>query len=92
MSYITLMYKTVISSKGQVVIPKNIRDKLGLRVGEQLYVEESGGGILLRKEACFPETNPEDVIGFIRTDKIMSLEEIESKLEEKRKQELSEGY
>lgn len=38
-----------ISSKGQIVIPKCVREKLGLRTGEKLLVVSRDGEILLRK-------------------------------------------
>ena len=36
--------KTVISTKGQVTIPKEVRDRLGLRPGTQLEFAARGGG------------------------------------------------
>ncbi len=39
---------TRISSKGQVVIPKRIRDRLGLRPGTDLEIVEQGRNLLLR--------------------------------------------
>jgi AbrB family looped-hinge helix DNA binding protein len=37
-----------LSSKGQVVIPKALRDRLGLKPGDVLEVEEVDGVLLLR--------------------------------------------
>jgi len=37
-----------LSSKYQVVIPKEARKKLGLRAGDQLAVEVEGGKVILR--------------------------------------------
>ena len=38
-----------VSSKGQVVIPREVRKKLGLKGGEKLLVLTRDGDILLRK-------------------------------------------
>lgn len=39
---------TRVSSKGQVVIPKEVRDRLNLRPGDELTVEELDNAIVLR--------------------------------------------
>ncbi len=38
-----------VSSKGQIVIPREIRKKLGVKGGEKLLVLTCGGDIVLRK-------------------------------------------
>lgn len=40
---------TKLSAKGQVVIPKDVRDRLGLTEGMTLDVIEAGDGVLLRR-------------------------------------------
>jgi AbrB family looped-hinge helix DNA binding protein len=41
--------QTKLSAKGQVVIPKDVRDRLGWPQGSELEVIETAGGVLLRK-------------------------------------------
>jgi AbrB family looped-hinge helix DNA binding protein len=40
--------ETKISTKGQVVLPSRLREKLGLRPGDALDVRLEGGAIVLR--------------------------------------------
>jgi len=54
---------TIVSTKGQVILPKSIRDGRGWRAGQQLIVEETREGILLRAASPFAPTKPEDVFG-----------------------------
>jgi AbrB family looped-hinge helix DNA binding protein len=57
------METTRVSSKGQVVIPKSVRDRLDLRPGSDLSVEVRGDAMVLRrvkkKELRLP--TPEEV-------------------------------
>lgn len=54
---------TVVSTKGQVILPKAIRDGQGWRPGQQLVVEETRDGVFLRPASPFPPTKPEEVFG-----------------------------
>jgi AbrB family looped-hinge helix DNA binding protein len=47
------MEKVTVSSKGQIAIPKNIRDILNLREGAQLTLEVRGQQIVLSKEPAW---------------------------------------
>jgi len=48
------MEKVKVSPKGQIVIPKEFRDKFGIKEGEEVLVEESKKGVLVMKK----ERNP----------------------------------
>lgn len=39
-----------VTAKGQVTIPKEIRDALGIEPGDEVRFEESGSGYTIRKE------------------------------------------
>ena len=41
--------KTIVSEKGQITIPKRLRDRLGLRKGQVLDVRERKGTLVLAK-------------------------------------------
>jgi AbrB family looped-hinge helix DNA binding protein len=58
------MEKTRLSSKGQVVLPKSIRDAHRLEPGAEFAVEDRPEGILLRPLVRpFAPTRVEDVLG-----------------------------
>ena len=48
--------RTRLSSKGQIVIPKDIRDALQLKAGEALTVYREGRRVILEFEAAPRET------------------------------------
>ena len=54
---------TVVSTKGQVILPKPIRDSKGWGAGKELIVEETRDGVLLRAARPFAPTKPEEVFG-----------------------------
>jgi len=57
------MAKTRLSTKGQLILPKEIRDRHGWAPGIQLEVEDYGDHVVLRQAEDFPETTLEDLIG-----------------------------
>ncbi len=44
----TSVATTKLSSKGQIVIPEDVRDRLGLRVGDQFVVFGEKGVVILK--------------------------------------------
>jgi AbrB family looped-hinge helix DNA binding protein len=55
--------KTVISEKGQVTIPKALRDRLGLRPGVVLDFQEENGCLVAKKLA--PQDPVQQVYGIV---------------------------
>ena len=57
------METTRLSSKGQVIIPKSVRDAHQWDTGLELQVIEMGDGILLKPKAPFDATTLDEVAG-----------------------------
>jgi AbrB family looped-hinge helix DNA binding protein len=62
------MAKTRLSSKGQVIIPKAVRDRHGWQPGVELDMEDQGDAVLLRLTNPFPRTTFEEVRGCLKYD------------------------
>lgn len=60
------METTRLSSKGQVVLPKPIRDARRWQPGTELTVENTADGVLLRPAKPFAPSRLEDVAGSLR--------------------------
>ncbi|HYF23944.1 MAG TPA: AbrB/MazE/SpoVT family DNA-binding domain-containing protein [Caulobacteraceae bacterium] len=74
---------TVLSTKGQVILPKAVRERRGWRPGARLVVQETPEGVLLTEEPAFPRTRPEDVFGCLKYDgPPKTVEEMEAGLAE----------
>jgi AbrB family looped-hinge helix DNA binding protein len=54
---------TRLSTKGQIIVPKNIRASRAWEPGMEFRVEETADGILLRPVGQFPETRLDEVAG-----------------------------
>lgn len=57
------METTTLSSKGQIIIPKALRDSHHWGPGTKFFIEETAAGIILKPTGCFPVTNLEDGLG-----------------------------
>jgi AbrB family looped-hinge helix DNA binding protein len=60
------MERTRLSTKGQIILPKGIRDSRAWVPGTEFTIEDTGEGILLRPVARFKETDLNDVAGCLR--------------------------
>jgi AbrB family looped-hinge helix DNA binding protein len=59
---------TVVSTKGQVILPKAIRDAMQWQSGSRLTVEQTADGVLLRSESDLPSLAVEEVAGMFKWD------------------------
>lgn len=57
-----------LSSKGQVVIPKEIRDELHWEPGHELTIETTKSGVLLKSRPTGKKLRLEDLRGFLKYD------------------------
>lgn len=48
-SYHERINVAVVSEKGQVTIPRRLRERLGIRAGQELEFSEEGGRLVARK-------------------------------------------
>ena len=55
------MTTTRLSSKGQIIIPKHVRDRHNWREGQEFDVVESAEGVVLRPHPAFPPSRVEDI-------------------------------
>ena len=60
------METTKLSTKGQVIVPKAIRDANRWKPGTEFVVEEVRDGLVLRRRRPFPATSLDAVVGCLR--------------------------
>jgi AbrB family looped-hinge helix DNA binding protein len=61
-------HTTVLSTKGQFILPKAIRDRRHWDTGTRLFVEETAEGVLLTAAPVFPPTAIDAVFGSLAHD------------------------
>ena len=59
------METTLLSSKGQVIIPKTIRSSHHWKAGTRFVVEELQGGVFLKPISSFPATDLKSGLGCV---------------------------
>jgi AbrB family looped-hinge helix DNA binding protein len=62
---VTESLTTTLSTKGQVILPKAIRERRKWAAGTRLIVEETPDGVLLKLAPLFKPTRHEDVAGML---------------------------
>lgn len=57
---------TTVSTKGQVILPKALRDELKWTEGTRLTVERTDAGVLLKEAPVFAPTAPGAAFGMLK--------------------------
>ena len=55
--------QTRLSTKGQLIIPKEVRDRYGWHAGSVLLIEDRGTEVVLKPSVDIPATSLDDLIG-----------------------------
>lgn len=74
---------TRVSTKGQVVLPKAIRNQPGFGSGSELTVRFEEGRVVLEPAPLFPPTTLDDLIGIVEYDgPPITVEQMDQAIEE----------
>ena len=74
---------TIVSSKGQVVLPKAVRMSLNWTGGPKLSIEQGDDFVVLRRKRAFPPTTLDDVSGMFKSDRPITDDDIKAAIEAK---------
>jgi AbrB family looped-hinge helix DNA binding protein len=70
---------TTVSTRGQVILPKAIRERRNWQPGTRLVVEDTPDGVLLKAAPVFAPTRPEEVAGMLASrGRSRTLEEMDA--------------
>lgn len=69
-----VMLTAKVTSKGQITIPKKIRDKMGISEGEEIQFEEKNGLFYIKK--CIKKSSFEKWVGYLTKQKGRSTDDI----------------
>ncbi|MFL6260684.1 MAG: AbrB/MazE/SpoVT family DNA-binding domain-containing protein [Thermoanaerobaculia bacterium] len=70
---------TRLSTKGQLIIPQEIRKRHGWTAGTELLVEDHGDSVILRRAEDLPTTTLDDLVGCVGyKGPALSLEEMDA--------------
>lgn len=66
----------IVSDRGQITLPQEIRKKLGIQAGTALVAEEESGKVILRPAAVTPVEiySDEEIQGWLGEDRVSDRE------------------
>ena len=86
-------HATTLSTKGQLILPRAIRERRKWGAGTRLSIEDTPDGVLIKPLPLFKPTTMDEIVGCLKYDgPAKTIEEMnEGVLEEARRQFLGEG-
>jgi AbrB family looped-hinge helix DNA binding protein len=88
----TATVTTTLSSKGQMVLPKALRDLKQWKPGAQLLLEDVPGGVMVKLVETKKKYTVDDLVGILKYDgPPLSQEEIDSRIDESLAEEVRQG-
>ena len=73
------MASSTLTSKGQITIPREVRDRLGLREGDRVVFQfDEQGNLLLRQEAQSPLGRLPGLLKHLAKDRPVTIEEMKA--------------
>jgi AbrB family looped-hinge helix DNA binding protein len=83
---------TTLSSKGQMVLPKALRDQKQWKPGAKLTLEDVPGGVLVKLVEARKKYTVDDVVGMLQYNgPKLSQKEMDRRIDESLAQEVREG-
>lgn len=88
----TAKVTTTLSSKGQMVLPKALRDQKQWKPGAQLLLEDVPGGVMVKLVETKKKYTVDDLVGILKYDgPPLSQEEIDGRIDESLAEEVRQG-
>jgi antitoxin PrlF len=74
------MATSTLTSKGQITVPKEVRDRLGLKKGDRIVFEfDEHGNLLLRQELESPLGRLPGMLKHLAKDRPVTIEEMKKR-------------
>lgn len=78
------MASSTLTSKGQITIPREVRDRLGLREGDRVVFQfDEHGNLLLRQEAQSPLGRLPGLLKHLAKDRPVTIEEMKAAVKQR---------
>lgn len=85
--------KTRLATKGQVILPRGLREKHGWKPGKEFIVEERPDGVFLKDQSAEQHTKIQDAFGCLGpAQRIVSVEEMQEAITDEARRRWGREY